>query len=88
MEERIALAERHLRSCPTLIPIYSHRYIPEQPHTAGNPVFSVYQTDIIYYGSDLISYLVHEFGIVLPSEWMSPRSSGTFVEFWSDMIDL
>jgi hypothetical protein len=27
----------------------------------GNPVFSVHQTDIIYYGVDLRDYLIHEF---------------------------
>ena len=27
----------------------------------GNPVFSLHQTDIIYYGVDLRDYLIHEF---------------------------
>ncbi|MNW25771.1 hypothetical protein D3C74_25220 [compost metagenome] len=50
------------RSVPRLIPIYSHRYIPSTPAEAGNPVFSVYQTDIIYYGENLEEYLKLEFG--------------------------
>jgi len=35
-------------NAPRLVPIYSHRYIPAEPNKAGNPVFSVHQTDIIY----------------------------------------
>jgi hypothetical protein len=27
---------------PKLIPLISHRYLPEEPHEPGNPVFSVY----------------------------------------------
>ena len=35
--------------------------MPDEPHLAGNPVLSVWQTDIIYYGFDLADYLRHEF---------------------------
>lgn len=35
--------------------------IPAEPHLPGNPIFSVHQTDIIYYGIDLRDYLIHEF---------------------------
>jgi hypothetical protein len=31
--------------------------MPERPFEVGNPVLSVSQTDIIYYGSDLQDYL-------------------------------
>lgn len=51
---------------PPLIPIYSHRYLPSRPCLAGNPVFSVYQTDIICYGYDLADYLSREFRFELP----------------------
>jgi hypothetical protein len=46
---------------PPLIPIFNHRMMPSEPCLAGNPVFSVHQTDIIYYGVDLRDYLIHEF---------------------------
>ena len=42
-------ARLKIEKAPKLIPIYSHRYIPEKPHQSGNPIFSVYQTDIIIY---------------------------------------
>lgn len=48
-------------SAPKLIPIYAHRVIPDCPTNAGNPVFSVHQTDIICYGCDLREYFIHEF---------------------------
>jgi hypothetical protein len=39
-----------------LIPIFVHRMMPDDPHLAGNPVFSVHQTDIIHYGFALADY--------------------------------
>jgi hypothetical protein len=44
-----------------LIPIYIHRMLPSEPHLAGNPVFSVYKTDVIYYEAGLRDYLIYEF---------------------------
>ena len=49
-------------AAPKLVPLYSHRYLPASPAKSGNPVFSIYQSDIIYYGSDLANYLEREFG--------------------------
>ena len=49
-----------LAAAPKLIPVHGHRYIPETPHARGNPVFSVHQTDIIYYGANLADYILHE----------------------------
>lgn len=78
-------AREAVRAAPFLIPIYAHRYIPASPQEPGNPVFSVYQTDIIHYGLDLPSYLLAEFGVPdpfpLPSE---PRK----IEFWSELVRL
>lgn len=48
-------------AAPRLIPIFMHRMMPAEPHLPGNPVFSVHQTDIIWYGVDLRDYLIHEF---------------------------
>lgn len=50
-----------IKAAPTLIPIYAHRMIPDRPDIAGNPVFSVHQADIIYYGCNLQDYFVNEF---------------------------
>jgi hypothetical protein len=55
------VAKQALRKAPKLIPVCGHRYIPDEPHLSGNPMFSVYQTDIIYYGYDLADYFFNEF---------------------------
>ena len=43
-ESRLVVAQQ-LADAPTLIPIYAHRAIPNEPLEQGNPVFSVWQTD-------------------------------------------
>jgi hypothetical protein len=58
-----AVAIAAIRSVPALIPLYGHRYLPSEPLQPGNPVFSIYQTDIIYYGHDLASWAEAEWGI-------------------------
>jgi hypothetical protein len=69
---------------PKLIPVFSHRYMPVEPRLAGNPLLSVYQTDIIYYGRDLRTYLVHEFGKSSHVEATTPEPR--HVSFWSDLV--
>lgn len=68
---------------PKLIPIYSHRFIPSEPNEIGNPIFSVYQTDIIYYGFDLIDYFSKEFQIKIPISY-GTISEPKIIPFWSD----
>ena len=53
-------------AAPPLVPLFGHRYIPCRPNLAFNPVFSVYQTDIITYGSHLPDYFANEFGVESP----------------------
>lgn len=80
-----AMARRAVRAAPFLIPVFSHRYLPASPCEAGNPVFSVYQTDIIYYGFDLPSYLSAEFEV--PNPYPVPESPKE-IEFWSELVRL
>ncbi len=89
LAEALAIARQAIHSAPTLIPIAGHRYIPDQPSTAGNPVFSVYQTDIIYYGQTLFEYFENEFGYYFfgqdryqITEPIKP------IAFWSYLVDL
>lgn len=62
-EEALRVVSRLIETAPKLIPIYGHRMIPDEPKSAGNPVFSVHQSDIIYYGCDLEDYLRTEFSL-------------------------
>ncbi|HEY2661073.1 MAG TPA: SMI1/KNR4 family protein [Caulobacteraceae bacterium] len=54
--ERAEVVGRVVSDAPKLIPLVSHRYLPTEPHEAGNPVFSIYQSDAIYYGANLADY--------------------------------
>ncbi len=55
------LAKEDFRSWPRLLPIYGHRFLAADPCLPSNPIFSIVQTDIIYYGANLPDYLVREF---------------------------
>ncbi|MEZ5758917.1 MAG: hypothetical protein R3D86_11920 [Emcibacteraceae bacterium] len=85
-EEVIDAVRIMLSNAPKLIPIYGHRYMPTLPVKAGNPVYSVMQTDIIEYGSNLWSYLGNDFGVRLGSDkdWYS--IPGNKIEFWDDIV--
>jgi hypothetical protein len=47
-------------AAPSLIPITGHRYLLANSPDAGNPVLSVWQSDIICYGSNLKNFLTLE----------------------------
>lgn len=79
----IKICKNEMEKVPKLIPIYSHRYISSEPHEIGNPVISVYQTDIIYYGEDLLSYLQIEFNIKRYEDMNF--DSIKYVRFWSEL---
>ena len=85
LDDAIEFARKIVEKAPRLVPLYSHRYIPSEPHEAGNPVFSVYQTDIIYYGTDLNDYFRHEFQ---PNSYKIPEGSPERpIRFWTDLLD-
>jgi hypothetical protein len=85
-EEQHRIAEKNYLLYPKLIPIYSHRFIPSRPLEVDNPIISVYQMDIIYYGYDLLSYFEHEFEIELPETYTPPEQPKK-IEFWDLVIE-
>lgn len=85
LEDAALIVKKHYATYPKLIPVYSHRYIPDTPHLEGNPVFSVYQTDIIYYGYELATYFANEFRFVLPADFDQPTAPLREISFWSGM---
>ncbi|MCI0491164.1 MAG: SMI1/KNR4 family protein [Blastocatellia bacterium] len=87
LDEAFATAKKAVESAPALIPIYIHRYIPDRPNEVGNPVFSVYQTDIIYYGSDLADYLENEFRYYFDRSEYSLTGEIKHIEFWSRLVE-
>lgn len=77
---------KHLvKQAPKLIPVYSHCYLPAIPFQAENPILSVYQSDVIYYGFDLPSYFKHEFSISFP-DWYQHKETPTPISFWDDLV--
>lgn len=77
------LASDVLAAAPKLIPIYAHRMIPEEPQLVGNPVLSVHQTDIIYYGFDLADYLRNEFNLGHREPWPEQLRR---IPFWTQIV--
>jgi hypothetical protein len=73
---------------PKLIPLIGHRYLPAEPHESGNPVFSIFYTDAIYFGADLQDYFEREFVGWHSRSWPSrPRPSQIkYLPFWSDLV--
>jgi hypothetical protein len=72
-----------LDRAPLLIPIMGHRYLAATPNTPGNPVFSVYQSDVIHYGADLDDYLYREENGWDHRPW--PESVRE-IDFWSELV--
>jgi hypothetical protein len=83
LAEALRIAKQHFDNAPKLIPVYAHRYIPSDPSAAGNPIYSVYQMDIIYYGSNLREYFEIEF---LGKEHSAMSHNFRPIRFWDDVI--
>ncbi|MFG3370987.1 hypothetical protein ACGF0K_39435 [Streptomyces sp. NPDC048156] len=67
-----------------LPPIYSHRHLLADPDRTGMPVLSMYQTDINYYGTDLVDYFHHEFGRPVPTPQDHEYAE---IPFWSYFLE-
>lgn len=84
-EAAVAVARRLLAEAPTMVPVYAHRYLPAGRGTFGHPVLSMWGTDIIYYGADLVDYVNYEFEQPRPDhpDGWSPQAT---VPFWRDYL--
>jgi hypothetical protein len=85
MAAALDFASTLIEDAPSLIPVYGHRMMPEEPEQHGNPVLSIHQTDIIYYGVNLQQYLSCEFCGLRYGEAVEgnlPR-----IRFWTDFLD-
>jgi hypothetical protein len=76
--------------------VIGHRYLLAEPCVPGNPVLSIWQSDIVVYGHDLRDFLLHEFEDLLGlGDWEAVRpkpSSGRdlsdyeAIPFWGELI--
>jgi hypothetical protein len=83
IEERSEVLRDALSHASKLIPLYSHRFLPEAPNEPGNPVFSMHGFDTVYYGSDLTNYFDREFRDHREIGLGSIRH----IPFWSDIVE-
>lgn len=81
MNERSEVVSAALMAAPQLIPLLGHRFIPETPNEAGNPVFSMCGFDTVYYGANLSEYFQNEF------EGQYEVGMTRHVPFWSDFVE-
>ncbi len=86
-KEKELIAKEKYYDFPKLIPIYSHRYIPSKPNEKDNPIFSVHQMDIIYYGYDLSTYFANEFIFELTNEFQLLEKPKKEIEFWNYWVE-
>lgn len=86
-DDQLATARSCYARVPKIVPVYSHRYIPSEPNEAGNPIFSIHQTDIIYYGYDLATYFANEFHFKLNDTFQVIDKPNRQIEFWSWCVD-
>lgn len=81
---------------PRMIPVYAHRYLLAEPCQADNPVFSIYQSDVVVYGPDLRAYLLAEFAGLLGLDERETQRAATHgqqrreafynaIPFWGDL---
>lgn len=75
-----------VRAAPTLIPIQGHRYLPSSPTEEGNPVLSVYQSDIICYGLNLEDYFRNEYSYFFGRTGYQLTQEPKHIDFWSSFI--
>jgi hypothetical protein len=86
--DALATAAARLESAPRMVPVYSHRYLPAGRGTFGHPVLSMYQTDIIFYGLDLVDYVYREFGAGTGMDRSDERwNPCATVAFWRELVD-
>lgn len=75
-----------VQAAPKLIPIQGHRYLPCRPLETGNPVLSVYQSDIICYGLNLEDYFRNEYSFYFGRPGYQLSAEPKAVEFWSSFM--
>ena len=75
-----------VQAAPRLIPIQGHRYLPARPFESGNPVLSVYQSDIICYGLNLEDYFHNEYSFHFGRSGYQLSEEPKSVDFWSSFM--
>jgi hypothetical protein len=82
-----------VNAAPKLIPVFEHCYLLAEPYKAGNPVLSIYQSDIDVYGVDLHDYFLADFGMLtgvksFGSSQLTPVNfeAHQMIPFWGEFL--
>ena len=87
-EERRARLLQLVDAAPPLLPLYAHRFAVGGLHGESGVVLSVYQSDIIVYGSDLRGYLLNELSelIDVPRTDADDARAAARIPFWGRFV--
>jgi hypothetical protein len=80
--DAVVAARAYLLTAPRMIPIYQHRHVPAA--IPGHPVLSIYQTDVVHYGNDIVDWLNREFSLGTPATTVVRAT----VPFWRDLLQV
>jgi hypothetical protein len=82
-----------VNAAPKLVPILGHRYLLAEPCEVGNPVLSIYQSDIIVYSPTLYDYFLIEFGELVgvtsvSGTQLTPEKFAAYqtIPFWGEFL--
>lgn len=85
IDKRKEKVSNAIDEAPPMVQVYLHRFIPSRPCENGNPIFSIYQTDIIIYGKNVPSYLRNEFHMEI--DWPGYSEDLKYIDFYSDFLN-
>jgi len=86
LTKALEIARLDFLTWPKLLPIFGHRFLAAEPFRSGNPVFSIIQTDIIYYGANLAHYLLNEF---VDQDYSAHTQDKDIhrIDIWTDFVE-
>jgi hypothetical protein len=91
--EQVSHIEELVSQAPPLIPIFGHRYLLAEPCQAGNPILSIYQSDIIIYSLNIHDFFLKELAQLLPAsplpvEQLTDEQFNTYqnIPFWGPLL--
>jgi hypothetical protein len=83
LESKISVFTQFYKfNAPVLIPICGHRYISSAPTESGNPIYSLHQSDIIFYGKNLEQYLANEYKM----QSFDNGGAAKDIRFWGELV--
>lgn len=84
--EAMKIVHAFVETGPALLPLFAHRWAVCEPCLPNTPVLSIYNSDWIYYGWNLESYLEHEFlGRDIYGE--QPLQDHQSIGQWEEVLD-